>query len=106
MFIYSVRKGTRAEKMENHISPEISSKRFNRLKELADKMVEESNLKYIDTIQKVLVEGESKTNSEVLTGRTKTGKIVNFIGDKDLIGKEVDVKIESQHVWYLSGTIL
>ena len=105
MFIYSVRKGTRAEKMDGHISPEISSRRFNRLKELADAMVEESNLKYIDTIQKVLVEGESKTNSDVLTGRTKTGKIVNFVGEKELIGREIDVKITEQHVWYLSGTI-
>lgn len=103
MFIYSVRKGTRAEKMDNHIPDEIKSERFTRLKELADSMVEEGNKKYVGTIQRILVEGESKTNSEVLTGRTRTGKIVNFVGDKSLIGKEIDVRIVSQHVWFLKG---
>ena len=106
MFIYSVRKGTRAEKMEGHIPEEVKSKRFNRLKELADKITEEENYKYIDTIQKVLVEGESKTNKEVLTGRTNSNKVVNFVGDKSLIGKEINVKIVSQHIWYLKGEII
>lgn len=106
MFIYSVRKGTRAEKMEGHIPEEIKSRRFNRLKELADKITEEENYKYIDTIQKVLVEGESKTNKDVLTGRTSSNKVVNFVGDKSLIGKEINVKIVSQHIWYLKGEII
>lgn len=106
MFIYSVRKGTRAERMENHIPEEIKSERFYRLKTLADGIVEETMKKYVGTIQDVLVEGESKTNSDVLTGRTRTGKIVNFEGCKELIGKEVKLKILSQHVWYLKGEIL
>lgn len=106
MFIYSVRKGTRAEKMENHIPEEIKSIRFSRLKEVADKITEEENYKYINTIQRVLVEGESKTNKDVLTARTSSNKIVNFVGDKSLIGKEIDVKIVSQHVWYLKGEII
>ena len=89
--------------MEGHIPEEIKSERFSRLKELADGMVDEGNKKYIGTIQKILVEGESKTNSEVLTGRTTTNKIVNFVGDKSLIGKEIEVRIVSQHVWYLKG---
>lgn len=106
MFIYSVRKGTRAERMENHIPEEIKSERFYRLKTLADGIVEETMKKYVGTIQDVLVEGESKTNPDVLTGRTRTGKIVNFEGCKELIGKEVKLKILSQHVWYLKGEIL
>ncbi|MBQ9279828.1 MAG: tRNA (N6-isopentenyl adenosine(37)-C2)-methylthiotransferase MiaB [Clostridia bacterium] len=103
MFIYSVRKGTAAEKMPNHVPEEIKSERFNRLKELADRITEEENKKYIGTVQKVLVEGESKTNAEVLTGRTRSNKIVNFSGSKSLIGKEIDVEIISEHVWYLKG---
>ncbi len=106
MFIYSVRKGTKAETMPNHVPDEIKSERFNRLKCLADKITEEENIKYIGTIQKVLVEGISKTNSEVLTGRTKSYKVVNFYGDKSLIGKEVDIRITSQHIWYLKGEII
>ena len=106
MFIYSVRKGTVAEKMEGHIPEEIKSARFNRLKELADSMTAESIKKYVGTVQKVLVEGESKTNHDVLTGRTRSNKIVNFFGDKNLIGKEVDIEITSEHVWYLKGNVV
>lgn len=106
MFIYSVRKGTKAETMPNHVPDEIKSERFNRLKELADKITEEENEKYVGTIQKVLVEGVSKTNEEVLTGRTKSYKVVNFAGDKNLIGKEIDIRIVSQHIWYLKGEII
>ena len=106
MFIYSVRKGTVAEKMDGHIPENIKSARFNRLKELADSMTAESIKKYVGTVQKVLVEGESKTNPDVLTGRTRSYKIVNFVGDKNLIGKEVDIEITSEHVWYLKGNVV
>lgn len=105
MFIYSVRKGTKAETMPDHVPDEIKSERFGRLKALADRITEEENMKYIGTIQNVLVEGVSKTNSEVLTGRTKSYKVLNFSGSKDLIGKNIDVRIVSQHVWYLKGEI-
>ena len=106
MFIYSVRKGTRAENMPNHIPEKVKSERFTRLKQLADSLTEAENYKYIDTVQEVLVEGESKTNKEVLTARTRTNKIINFEGDKSLIGKVVKVKIISQHAWYLKGKII
>lgn len=106
MFIYSVRKGTKAETMPDHVPDEVKSERFGRLKTLADRITEEENMKYIGTIQNVLVEGISKTNSEVLTGRTKSYKVVNFSGSKDLIGKNIDVRIVSQHVWYLKGEII
>ena len=105
MFMYSVRKGTKAENMPNQIPEEVKSERFNRLKILADRITEEENMKYLNTIQTILVEGESKTNPDVLTGRTQTYKIVNFEGDKSWIGKEIKVKIVSQHIWYLKGEI-
>ena len=106
MFIYSVRKGTRVEKMEGHIPEEVKSERFSRLKTLSDSITEEIMNKYVGTTQKVLVEGESRTNKDVLTGRTWSGRIVNFEGSRELIGKEIEVKIVSQHVWYLKGQII
>lgn len=105
MFIYSVRKGTKAETMPNHIPEEVKSERFSRLKALADGITEEENIKYIGTVQDVLVEGESKTNKEMLSGRTRTNKVVIFEGDKSLIGKEVKIEILSQHIWFLKGKI-
>ena len=38
--------------------------------------------------------------------RTETNKTVIFDGSEDLIGKIIDIKIISQHKWYLKGSIL
>ena len=106
MFIYSRRVGTPGDKMENQIPEEIKHARFDRLKELVESQVSENNKKYVGTVQKVLVEGVSKTNSEILTGRTDTNKVVNFVGSEELIGNVVELKIVSEHMWYLKGEIL
>ena len=103
MFIYSRRVGTRADKMENQVPEEIKHERFNKLKELVESQIEINNKKYIGTIQKVLVEGKSKTNDKILTGRTDTNKVVNFEGSEDFIGNLVNIKIVSEHMWYLKG---
>ena len=103
MFIYSRRIGTVADTMEDQIPEDIKHKRFDKLKKLTEEIIAEDGNKYIGTIQKVLVEGTSKNNDEVLTGRTDSYKVVNFKGDKILIGKMVDVKIDENHIWYLSG---
>ena len=103
MFIYSRRVGTPGDKMENQIPEEIKHQRFNRLKALVESQIEENNQKYIGTIQKVLVEGESKNNSKMLTGRTDSNKVVIFEGAKEWIGTMQDLKIVSEHMWYLKG---
>ena len=105
MFIYSRRVGTVADKMENQIPDEIKSKRFDRLKKLADSIVEKKSQQYIGTVQNILVEGKSKNNEEMLTGRTSTGKIVIFKGDNELIGKSVNIQITESHAWYLVGNV-
>ena len=89
--------------MENQIPEEIKHQRFNRLKALVESQIEENNQKYIGTTQKVLVEGESKNNSKMLTGRTDSNKVVIFEGPKEWIGTMQDLKIVSEHMWYLKG---
>lgn len=105
MFIYSRRVGTPADKMENQVPEEIKHERFNRLKALVESQIELNNKKYIGTQQNVLVEGKSKTNSNILTGRTDTNKVVNFEGEETLIGNIVKMNIISEHMWYLKGEI-
>ncbi len=106
MFIYSRRKGTVADKMENQIPEEIKHQRFNQLKELFESNITNNNQKYIGTIQKVLVEGISKSNEQMYTGRTDSNKIVNFKGNKQIIGKIIDIKITKEHMWYLEGEVV
>ena len=103
MFIYSRRVGTPGDKMKNQIPEEIKHKRFDRLKALVESQIEENNQKYVGTVQKVLVEGLSKNNENMLTGRTDSNKVVVFEGTKDLIGNLINLNIVSEHMWYLKG---
>ena len=106
MFIYSVRKGTKAETMPDHVPDEIKSERFGRLKALADRITEEENMKYIGTIQKILIDGTSKTNENTLSGRTDSNKVVVIEADKKYINQTVNVKIIQDCMWYLKGEIV
>ena len=106
MFIYSRRVGTPGDKMQNQIPEDIKHKRFDKLKALVESQIEENNKKYIGTTQKILVEGESKNNSNMLSGRTESNKVVIFEGSKELMDKIINIKIISQHMWYLKGEIL
>ena len=106
MFIYSIRVGTPGEKMPDQIPEEIKHKRFNKLKELVEDKIAENNKTYLNTIQKVLVEGPSKSNPQMLTGRTESNKVVVFDGVKEQIGTIVNVKIIEDHMWYFRGKII
>lgn len=103
MFIYSRRVGTPADKMENQVDENVAHKRFDKLKKLYEELVQERNKEYIGTVQNVLVEGKSKTNENMLTGRSEFNKVVVFEGKNELIGKMVKIKIISEHMWYLKG---
>ena len=105
MFIYSRRVGTPGDKMPNQVPSDIQHKRFDRLKELVDSQIAENNKQYLGTVQKVLVEGPSKGNENMLTGRTESNKIVVFEGSNDLINNIIDVYITENHMWYLEGEI-
>ena len=106
MFIYSIRVGTPGEKMPNQVPEDIKHKRFDRLKELVESQIAESSQKYVGTIQKILVEGPSKNNSQMFTGRTETNRVVVFKGDSNLTNQIIHVKITEDHLWYFKGEIL
>ena len=103
MFIYSRRVGTVADKMENQIEEKIKHQRFDKLKKLAENIIAEKNINYVGKTELVLVEGKSKTNEKIYTGRTETNKVVNFEGNENMIGKILPMKIVSEHMWYLKG---
>ncbi len=106
MFIYSPREGTVAAKMEDKITYEEKVDRLERLKELYEKTLPSLNEKMLGNTYKVLVEGKSKTNDQLYTGRSSQNKVVIFEADDSFVGKVVDVKIDSEHLWYLKGTIV
>lgn len=106
MFIYSKRKGTPAEKMEDVIDEVAKKANFQRLIDTQNEISKGINEKYVGKVVEVLVEGPSKTDSKVLMGRTEGSKVVNFKGGKELIDKIVKVKITEAHSWFLNGELM
>lgn len=105
-FIYSPREGTPAARMKDDVPMEVKKERLQRLNELVNEIALEKNKQYENKIVEVLVQGESKKNSDVLTGYTRGNKVVHFKGPKSLIGKLVDVKIVNAKTWTLDGELV
>ncbi len=104
-FLYSIRKGTPAEKYEEQVAEDVKHERFNRLVDLINSISAEKNAQYTGRIERVLVEGASKTNSKTLSGRTDGFKLVNFEGTKDMIGNLIDVEITEGKTFSLEGRL-
>ena len=102
-FIYSIRTGTPAATMENQIPDEIKHDRLNRLLDILRDISFGLNSKYEGRVLPVLVEEPSKNNTDRLSGRTETGKLVNFEGSFDHIGQIVNVKITKAGSFSLTG---
>ncbi|GCD09598.1 tRNA (N6-isopentenyl adenosine(37)-C2)-methylthiotransferase MiaB [Clostridium tagluense] len=103
MYLYSKRKGTPADEMLDQIPDKIKHERFNRLIEVVNRTSKEKNVEYVGKIVEVLVEGFSKNDKSKLTGRTRTGKLVNFEGNYKAIGELVSVQITNAHSFSLMG---
>lgn len=106
-FIYSKRRGTPAAKMEDQIPDDLKHKRFDRVLDVVNRISTDINREYDARIVEVLVEGASKKIDNVLTGRTRQNKTVNFTGgDESLAGKLVDVLITEPRSFSLNGELV
>ena len=106
MFMYSIRKGTKAADMPNQLDDETKKERLQRLIELQNKISKELSQEYLGKKLRIFVEGPSKKNKDVLSGRTSSNKIVLFEGDKELEGKFVDVEITETKTWTIYGKLV
>lgn len=102
-FLYSIRTGTPAATMADQIPEEIKHMRLNRSLELLHEITLGINQTYQDKIVTVLAEEPSRNKLNRLTGRTETGKLVNFKGSHEDIGKIVLVKITDTKTFSLDG---
>jgi tRNA-2-methylthio-N6-dimethylallyladenosine synthase len=102
-FIYSPRHGTPAASMKDDVSEEVKKERLQRLMDLQNRISRQKNEALRGQVVEVLVEGESKKDPNVLSGRTRNNKLVNFVGDKSMIGKFVQVRITEPQTWTLKG---
>ena len=78
-FIFSPRPGTRAADMESAFVPaEVISERFDRLKTVIDRSALARHQARVGRSEEVLVEGVSRRDETMLSGRTRQGKLVHF----------------------------
>ena len=105
-FIYSRRNNTPADMMLNQVSEEDKHHRFNRLVAAVNERVIAQNKAEEGNILEVLVEGNSKNDAEKLTGRTRTGRLVNFTGKGINAGDIVNVKITRAQNFSLIGEVV
>lgn len=105
-YLYSIREGTPAAEMEAQVPDDEKNIRFKELLDTLNPIAYEKNLNMVGRIEPVLVEGESKNNSSVMSGRTESGKLVNFKSSHELIGSIVKVKIDEARTWTLNGSLI
>mgnify|MGYP001252646622 FL=1 len=105
-FIYSRREGTKAALMEDVVNDEQKGEWFTQLLSVQKEIARREFAKYVGKQMRILVDGSGKTDSDLLTGRTEGNIIVDFDGDKNLIGDFVRVKIVKSLGWALIGEII
>ncbi len=85
-FIFSPREGTRGATMTNQfVAEDVIKARFVRLKEVLDRSALRKHEARVGRREEVLVEGPSRRNEQMLSGRTRQGKLIHFpVGDEAL----------------------
>lgn len=102
-FIYSPRIGTPAALIKDEVPLEIKEKRLQELNKIVNKYSKEANLKYVDKVVPVLIEGVSEKDNTKVFGYTDTMKLVNVVASKETIGKIINVKITEAKSFSLDG---
>ncbi|MDD7398524.1 MAG: tRNA (N6-isopentenyl adenosine(37)-C2)-methylthiotransferase MiaB [Firmicutes bacterium] len=104
-FIYSPRKGTVAEKMEQ-LPYSVKQARIMELIKIQNQITKELSKEYKGNVYEILVEDVQPKSEGYVCGRTESGRLVSFKGDKSLIGSFVNVKIETAKSASLFGSIV
>lgn len=102
-FIYSKRSGTPAAVMNHQVEEAVKKDRLNRLMSVQNEISLEINQSLQDQIMEVMVEGPSKQDETVWTGRTRTNKIVLFPHADEQPGDFISIQITHPQTWVLKG---
>jgi tRNA-2-methylthio-N6-dimethylallyladenosine synthase len=104
-FVYSPRRGTEAADLPEQVPDEVKRDRIERLVEVVQRIAAERNAERVGGVEEVLVEGASRTDAQVLRGRTRRNTTVNFTGSAQP-GELVQIEISGSTSTTLRGTQL
>lgn len=106
VFIYSPRPGTPAANLHDDTPHEEKVRRLEALNEVIEAETARINQTMVGTVQRCLVEGVSKKDPEQLQARTANNRVVNFVGNPELINQMVEIKITEAFTFSLRGELL
>ncbi len=104
-FLYSPRKGTPAASMDP-VPEDVKAERFARLLAAQDEYAKEAQARYLGQRLRVLVDGKSKENDNMYSGRTDAGKLVHFEATDAELYRFVTVEIDRCPPYSLYGHIV
>jgi len=102
-FKYSKRKGTKACDMPGQIPDHIKSERLAYILSLQEDITYKKNKELEGSLQEVLIEGPSETDIHMLSGRTRTNKIVTIPNSSEISGQIISVRIQKARRHSLNG---
>jgi tRNA-2-methylthio-N6-dimethylallyladenosine synthase len=104
-FVYSRRPGTPAASLNDDTPQEVKLKRLQQMQRVLEAQSTAVSESMVGSVQRVLVEGLSRKDENELMARTDNNRVVNFPGDKRLIGQFVDVVITKAMHFTLRGEV-
>ena len=107
-FVYSPRPGTEAaELLQRFVPAKISAERMERLRRVIERTSLKGNESRIGHDEEVIVEGQSKRDSEMLTGRTRHNRLVHFPAQERIRpGSYAQVRVTEARTFNLVGELL
>jgi len=114
-FLYSKREGTPAATMDSEVPADVAQKRFERLVECVQASARNRNEPLIGSVQEVLIEGTSKRDKNMLTGRTFGAKVMHIplpqtegkqVSADDFAGRIASAKVTEASTWFLRGELV
>lgn len=106
MFKYSARPPAKSSKMKESVSVEEKGKRLKTLLDMQCEISLKRNESLKGKTVEALVDSLDSKDESIVMGRTRANKVVAFKGTKDMIGKLVEVKIESVTPHALKGGVI
>jgi tRNA-2-methylthio-N6-dimethylallyladenosine synthase len=105
-FIYSPRPGTPAAELKDETTKEQKLERLQRLQTQLESQAQAISERMVGAVERVLVEGHSKKDTNELAGRTGNNRVVNFPGGPGLHHSFVDVRITAALPHSLRGELV
>ena len=105
-FLYSPRPGTPASYLSDDTPESVKQARLARLQDFNDAQGKKISDAMVGTIQRILVEGASKRDTQELAGKTDNNRTVNFAGAAELINQFVNVRITESMTYTLRGELV